>query len=104
MGRFMSAYHREFYGSVRKENAGYFTSVLTDIWLWARVEEHLKSTNWVRYFLTIIEKKGYTWTSEVETLEDDKQASDIADDMRDKKCAITAAARDLLYQVDVTHI
>lgn len=67
MTRFMNAYDREFYGSIRKENSGYkakyFTSLLTDMWLWARVHDHLKMTNWVRYFLTIVEKQGHTWTS-----------------------------------------
>ena len=107
MKRFMSAYDREFYGSIRRENAGcrarYFTTVLTDVWLWARVQEYLKRTHWIRYFLTIIEKKGYTWTSKVETLGDDKEASKVAKYMRDtNKGEIAAASRDLLNIVDVT--
>ncbi|CAM9116534.1 unnamed protein product [Ectocarpus sp. 8 AP-2014] len=108
MKRFMTAYDREFYGSIRKEGAGfrtrYFTSLLTDMWVWARVQEHLKMTNWVRYFLTIIEKQGHTWTSAVESLKDYKLASDIKEDMKDYKIAISTAAKALLDSVDVTRM
>lgn len=45
MTRFMNSCDREFYGSIRKEDAGhrvrYFTSVLTDMWLWARVAKSI---------------------------------------------------------------
>ena len=102
MTTFRNAYDREFYGTIFKVGAGhtakFFTSVLTDAWVWARVECYLKRKHWMSYFLTILEKKGYTWSCEVIGCED---ADEHVEELKQKKDKVALASIDLLDRVDV---
>lgn len=102
MTRFVNSYDREFYGTIFKVGAGhrakFFTSVLTDMWIWARTEEYIKRTNWLQYFLLILEKKGYKWITKVIKSKEEKNYGKIMDE---KKENVTKTNTDIMKKVDV---
>lgn len=60
----------EFYNTIFKtgngNNVWYFTTLLTQMWLWSRVEEYLKFSYWYKHYLWILTKKGYKFDLEVD--------------------------------------
>lgn len=109
MTGFVNAYDREFYGSIYRANkygheARFFPSVLTEMWVWARVEKYLKREHWMQYFLNILEGKGYTWSREVERAggwygEDPTKYAKALDD---NKIEVRIAAFNILQAADVS--
>lgn len=108
MTSFMNAYDREFYGTISKVGAGhkakYFTNVLTDVWVWHRVEEYLKRRYWMRYFLNILEGKGYTWSAEVRRAEgySNEDPTRFVRAMKEEKAKVSIEAFDALEKADVS--
>lgn len=63
MKSIVSSYDKEFYQTIFRIGAGhyakFFPSVLTHVWLWARVEEHLKLSHWYDHYIWILREKKY---------------------------------------------
>lgn len=61
MKTIVSKYYKEFYQTMFRIGAGhcakFFPSVLTHVWLWARVEEHLKLSHWYNHYIWISREK-----------------------------------------------
>ena len=109
MTSFLNAYDREFYGTLFRNKkyghkARFFPSLLTEMWVWARVEKYLKREHWMQYFLNILEGKGYTWSREVEEVrccegEDPTMFTLV---MQEKKEQVHKAALTALREADVS--
>lgn len=61
------------YGTVLKTGCGhkakYFSTTLTDLWAWSRVEELIKREHWIQFFISIVSQKGHTYSRKAEYCE-----------------------------------
>ena len=103
---FRDAADREFYGTIYRRYAGhkarFFPTLLTHMWVWSRAEDYLKRTHWMRYFLTILKQKGYSWSCKVEIGADGEDLARYATEMEEEKSIVTTERFNLLEKVDVT--
>lgn len=76
-------YDKEFYQTIFRigagHNAKFFPSVLTQVWVWARVEEYLKLSHWFNHYIWILREKKFKfdltvdgWTPHSKTEDDGK--------------------------------
>jgi len=68
--RLVTSYYTDvektIYGTIRKDGVGhkakYYSSILTDLWAWSRVENVIKSNFWIQFFISIVSLKGHTYS------------------------------------------
>lgn len=68
---------RALYGTVVKSGFGhrakYYSTTLTDLWAWNRVEEMLKKEHWIQFFISIVSQKGHTYSRKAEYFESEEE-------------------------------
>lgn len=109
MTSFVNAYDREFYGTIFRDGekyghkARFFPSLLTEMWVWARVEKYLKREHWMQYFLNVLEGKGYTWSREVIRVQGEDPTR-FTRAMQEKKAKVSTATLAALQEADVSNM
>jgi len=86
---------KTLYGTVFKKgfgyNAKYYSTVLTDLWAWSRVEQLIKNKYWIQFFISIVSQKGHTYSRKPEYCDNElfiekvEQVKDMENTLSDEK-------------------
>lgn len=101
----MSEWQRDLNRTIFKQGVGhkanFSPSLLTELWAWSNVERFLADFHWIQYLIQIFQAKGYTWSTCIDYVEDEKEKEELEADFGAKREAVKKEHTDRLEKVDV---
>ena len=82
-------------------DAKFYPSLLTELWAWSNVERFLADAHWIQYLIQIFQAKGYTWSTTIDRVDNEKEKKDLLEDFYSKGTDVKDDHTRMVEEADV---